>query len=57
MPLKMLSMTAITSLIDCNAGTIKEIAEKFHNIIITNNEETIWSKQYVNKDLNADNCS
>ena len=43
------------SLIDCNAGTIKEIAEKFHNIIITNNEETIWSKQYVNKDLNADN--
>lgn len=43
------------SLIDCNAGTIKEIAEKFHNIIITNNEETIWAKQYVNKDQNADN--
>lgn len=43
------------SLIDCNAVTIKEIAEKFHNIIITNNEETIWAKQYVNKDQNADN--
>lgn len=43
------------ALIDCNAGSIKDIAEKFHNIIITNNEETIWSKQYVNKDLNADN--
>lgn len=43
------------ALIDCNAPTIKEIASKFHDIIITNNEETIWSKQYVNKDLNADN--
>ena len=43
------------SLIDCNAGTIKDIAEKFHNIIITNNDETIWSKQYVNKDKDADN--
>lgn len=41
------------SLINCNAGSIKEIAEKFHNIIITNNDETIWSKQYINKD-NAD---
>lgn len=41
------------SLINCNAGTTKEIAEKFHNIIISNNAETIWSKQYVNKD-NAD---
>ena len=43
------------SLIDCNAGTIKEIADNFHNIIITNNDETIWAKQYVNKDQNADN--
>lgn len=43
------------SLIDCNAATVKEIASKFHDIIITNNVETIWSKQYVNKDLNADN--
>lgn len=43
------------SLIDCNALTIKEIADKFHNIIITNNDETIWAKQYVNKDKDADN--
>lgn len=43
------------SLIDCNAPTIKEIADKFHNIIITNNDETIWAKQYVNKDKDADN--
>ena len=43
------------SLVDCNAATIKDIANNFHNIIITNNEETIWAKQYVNKDQNADN--
>lgn len=43
------------SLVDCNAGTISEIAENFHNIIISNNSETIWAKQYVNKDQNADN--
>lgn len=43
------------TLIDCNAGTIGEIATKFHNIIITNNDETIWAKQYVNKSQNADN--
>ena len=43
------------TLVDCNAGTIKEIADNFHNIIITNNSETIWAKQYVNKDQNADN--
>ena len=43
------------TLVDCNAGTIKEIADNFHNIIITNNIETIWAKQYVNKDQNADN--
>lgn len=42
------------TLVDCNAGTIKEIADNFHNIIITNNSETIWAKQYVNKDQNAD---
>lgn len=42
------------SLIDCNAGTIKEIADKFHNIIISNNNETIWAKQYVNKSEDAD---
>lgn len=43
------------SLIDCNAATIKEIADKFHNIIITNNDETIWAKQYVNKIKDGDN--
>lgn len=43
------------TLVDCNAGTIQEIANNFHNIIITNNSETIWAKQYVNKDQNADN--
>ena len=43
------------SLIDCNAATTKEIADKFHNIIITENKETIWAKQYVNKDVEADN--
>lgn len=43
------------SLIDCNAGTIKEIAEKYHNAIITNNSEMIWAKQFVNKDQMADN--
>lgn len=43
------------SLVDCNAGTIKEIANNFHNIIISNNQETIWAKQYINKDKDADN--
>lgn len=33
------------SLIDCNANTVNEIAEKFHNIIISNNKEMIFTKQ------------
>lgn len=45
----------VYSLIDCNGGTAKEIGEKFHQIIITNNSEMIFTKQFVNKDRNADN--
>ena len=41
------------SLIDCNAGSTEEIADKFHKIIISNNSEMIFAKQFVNKD-NAD---
>lgn len=37
------------SLIDCNANTVNEIAEKFHNIIISNNKEMIFTKQFINK--------
>lgn len=43
------------TLMDCNAGTVKEIADKFHSAIITNNSEMIWAKQFVNKDQMADN--
>lgn len=39
------------SLIDCNGGSIQEIAEKFHNIIISNNSELIFAKQFVNKPM------
>ena len=35
------------SLIDCNAGTIEEIADKYHAIAITNNEEMIFTKQFA----------
>lgn len=43
------------TLVDCNAATIQEIAENFHSTIITNNTETIFAKQFVNKSQNADN--
>lgn len=39
------------TLVDCNAGTIQEIADKFHEIALTNNSESIWYKQFLNKDV------
>lgn len=42
------------SLINCNAENTQEIAKKFHDIAITNNAEIIFSKQFVNKDQQAD---
>lgn len=37
------------ALIDCNAGTIQEIAANFHQISISNNEEMIFTKQFIQK--------
>lgn len=37
------------SLIDCNAGSIEQIAANFHQIIISNNEEMIFTKQFIQK--------
>ncbi|MDR2921402.1 MAG: RagB/SusD family nutrient uptake outer membrane protein [Tannerella sp.] len=37
------------SLIDCNAGSIQQIAANFHQIIISNNEEMIFTKQFIQK--------
>jgi hypothetical protein len=34
------------SLLDCKAATIDAIADKYHEIAITNNSETIWAKQF-----------
>lgn len=39
------------SLVDCNASTIEEIADKFHDVALTNNTESIWYKQFINKDV------
>lgn len=47
--------SGVYSLIDCNAGTVKEVADKFHEIATTNNAELIFTKQFVNKSQNADN--
>ena len=47
--------SGVYSLVDCNAGTVKEIADKFHEIATTNNSELIFTKQFVNKSQNADN--
>ena len=47
--------SGLYSLVDCNAGTVKEIADKFHEIATTNNSELIFTKQFVNKSQNADN--
>ncbi len=47
--------SGVYTLIDCNAGTTKEISEKFHKIVTTNNAELIFTKQFVNKSQNADN--
>lgn len=35
------------SLIDCNVGSVSEIADKYHTIAITNNEEMIFTKQFA----------
>lgn len=35
------------SLIDCNAETVEEIASKYHEMMITNNEEFIFAKQFA----------
>ncbi len=38
-------------LIDCNAPTIAEIADKYHQIAISNNKEMIFTKQFNSKDV------
>lgn len=43
------------ALVDCNAGTTEEIAANFHNVIITNNEESIFTKQFINKQAGDNN--
>lgn len=39
------------SLIDCNAATIADIADKYHQIAISNNKEMIFTKQFGTKDI------
>ena len=43
--------SGIYNLVNCNAGTIEEITNNFHNIALTNNSESIWYKQVINKDV------
>lgn len=43
--------SGIYSLVNCNAGTTEEIANNFHNVALTNNSESIWYKQFINKDV------
>lgn len=47
--------SGLYSLVDCNAPTIAQIGDLFHNVIISNNSETIFAKQFVNKSEQADN--
>jgi len=52
---KELIESGMFTLIDCNASTIAQTAENFHSVINTNNAETIFAKQFVNRsgDLNT----
>ena len=34
------------TLLDCRAATVEGVAEKYHDIAITNNSETIWARQF-----------
>jgi len=34
------------SLLDCRAATVAAVADKYHDIAITNNSETIWARQF-----------
>ncbi|MDR2969220.1 MAG: RagB/SusD family nutrient uptake outer membrane protein [Tannerellaceae bacterium] len=45
------------SLIDCNGISTAEIADKFHQIIISNNDETIFAKQFMTKPTGDRNIS
>ena len=42
------------TLVDCNAGTPEEIGDLYHEIAITNNTESIWYRQFTNKDVTDD---
>ena len=42
------------TLVDCNAGTPEEIGDLYHEIAITNNSESIWYRQFTNKDVTDD---
>ena len=42
------------TLVDCNAGTPEEIGDLYHEIAITNNSESIWYRQFLNKDVTDD---
>lgn len=44
----------IYSLVDCNAGSINEIAKNYHQIIISNNPEMIFTKQFIDKGNKGD---
>lgn len=43
------------TLVDCNANTIMEIVDKYHDISLTNNSESIFYKQFINKDVDDSN--
>lgn len=38
-------------LVNCNGGTVFDIANKYHQIAISNNKEMIFTKQYSSKDI------
>ncbi len=39
------------SLIDCRAGSIEDIAQKYHQVATSNNSEMIFTKQFATKDI------
>lgn len=47
--------SGLHSLVQCDGSTVQEIADKYHQMIITNNTETIFARQFVNKSQQADN--
>ena len=38
-------------LIDCNAASVADIANKYHQVAISNNKEMIFTKQFASKDI------